>query len=75
MKNKVLIISMIALGIFLCFIGVFLNMKNIDNLEKKPDPSSTNLENSKPDLTVQEEGNLILKLTKYGNAMYEDGSY
>ncbi len=75
MKNRILIISAMSLGIFLCCLGIFLNMKNTDNLEKKTNLPSTDLGNSKPDLTVEEEGNLILKLTKYGKVMYEDGSY
>lgn len=78
MKKKILAIIVAILGVVLIGVGSVMIIK--DNklffLNKKlPNEEENAQKETKPDLTVEEEGELIFKLEGYGKKMYEDGSY
>lgn len=72
-REKILVLILVILGIGLITFGITINfqsgMLNDDN------DSTSEKENSKPNLTDEEEGKLVSNLIEYGISMYEDGSY
>lgn len=79
MKKNILIVIVAILGVVLICIGSILiikdNKSTFSNKKLSNEEVETSQKENKPNLTVEEEGELIFKLEEYGKKMYENGSY
>ena len=71
-REKILVLVLVFLGIGLIVFGITINFQSG---MLNDDDSTNEKENSKPNLTDEEEGKLVSDLMEYGISMYEDGSY
>lgn len=72
-KEKILVLILAILGISLIILGITINLQS--GMLNDDNNSTNEKENSKPNLTDEEEVKLVSELTEYGISMYEDGSY